>query len=130
MKTSLRIGMLMILALAGGCGKQAPVLSGGKPADYWVEALRHPDAQVRKKAATKLGNAGPITPRVLPALVEALSDADARVRCEAILALVKFGPAAWEASPTLAGLSQQDRDVRVRYYANEALAKLHREEPR
>jgi HEAT repeat protein len=118
---------LLLLMLVCGCGKKTPVLSGGKPADYWVQALRDPDARVRVKAAVKLGNAGPINPDVLPALQAALDDADARVRCEAILALVKFGPLAKEAVPALASLSQQDRDGRVRQYATEAVAKLQKE---
>src|SRR5439155_16911918 len=81
-------------ALLGGCGKEQPMLAGGKPVSHWVQALQNPDPKVRKQAAFKLGNVGPADPTALPALIEALKDRDAGVRREAILALLKCGPAA------------------------------------
>jgi HEAT repeat protein len=96
-------------------------MAGGK----WAEALRDPDAKLRKKAAFTLGNIGPSDPAVLPALIGALEDADAGVRCEAILSLLKCGPAAKEALPALAEVQQRDRDAQVRSCAARALAKLH-----
>jgi HEAT repeat protein len=104
-----------------GCGKSEPALSGGKPVSYWVDALRAPDPRVRKEAAFKLGNAGPIEPTVYPAVVAALGDADAQVRVEVVKSLVKFGPAAKEAVPTLTELQQKDPDARVRTLAGRAI---------
>jgi len=124
----MRTAVMLLLAVAViGCGRREPVLSGGKPVLYWVEALRDPDAKVRKRAAAKLGNAGPTDAAVVPALREALHDRDAAVRCEAILALLKCGPSAGETVPALAALQQRDRDPRVRSYAARAAEALRRE---
>ncbi len=116
--------MAVLAALLSGCGKGQPVLTGGKPVSYWVQALQDPDANLRKKAAFKLGNVGPIDATVGPALLGALKDADAAVRCEVILALLKLGPGARGAIPALTALWQQDPDARVRSYAGRALEKL------
>jgi HEAT repeat protein len=107
-----------------GCGKTEPTLAGGKPIAHWVDALKAPDPRVRKEAAFKLGNAGPIEPTVFPAVVGALKDADARVRTEAVKSLVKFGPPAREAVPQLEDLKDRDNDARVRQAAARALEVL------
>ena len=83
------IVLLSLAALLLGCGRRGPVLSGGKPVHYWVDALQDADARLRKQAALKLGNAGPADAAVVPALRQALHDRDAAVRREAILALVR-----------------------------------------
>ena len=110
----------MLLVWCSGCGQAPPTMAGGK----WAEALRDPDAKVRKKAAFTLGNIGPSDPAVLPALIGALKDADAGVRCEAILALLKYGPEARGAVAALEELRQRDRDAKVRTCAARAVAKL------
>jgi HEAT repeat protein len=118
--------LLLVLAAtafaAGGCERPAP-LAGGEPVSHWVQALKDPDARQRKKAAHKLGNAGPAEADVVPALTAALQDRDAGVRGEAALALGKCGPAAKDAIPALMAL-QQDRDPTVRTYAADALNKI------
>jgi HEAT repeat protein len=120
-----RIGLAVLLvALAGGCGKERPMLAGGKPVSHWVEALRSPDARLRKQAAFKLGNVGLADPSALPSLVGALQDRDAGVRREAILALLKCGPAAQEAVSALRVLQRHDPDARVRTHAARALEKI------
>ena len=103
------------------------MLAGGKPVSHWVEALKGPDAKLRKTAVTKLGNVGPADEVVLPALLGALEDTDAAVRREAILALMKYGPGAREAVPRLVDLKRRDRDAQVRSYAARAVEKLERE---
>jgi HEAT repeat protein len=115
-----------LILLLSGCGRP-PTQAGGKPVSHWVEALRSPDAKLRKEAAFKLGNVGDTDPTALPAVIEALKDRDAAVRREAILALLKFGPAAQEAVPTLTELRERDRDPKVRSYAAKALEKLQGE---
>jgi HEAT repeat protein len=107
-----------------GCGSSQPTLSGGKPIAYWVDALKAPDPRVRKEAAFKLGNAGPIEPTVFPAVHAALKDADPQVRGEAIRALAKFGPTAREAVATLEEMRRQDNDARVRQAAARAVEAL------
>ena len=115
-----RILLVILLLPLCGCGRAQPTMAGGK----WAEALRDPDAKVRKKAAFTLGNIGPSDPAVLPALTGALKDADAGVRCEAVLALLKYGPDAKEAIPELTEVREKDRDAKVRAYAAKALEKL------
>ena len=107
---------------AGGCNR-TPTLAGGEPVGHWVQALKDPDAKQRKKAAHKLGNAGPAEADVVPALTAALQDRDPGVRGEAALALGKCGPAAKDAIPALTAL-RQDRDATVRNYAADALGKI------
>jgi HEAT repeat protein len=116
--------LLLLAALPAGCGKARPALAGGKPVSHWVEALRDPDARVRKRAVAKLGNVGPGDPSVLPALVGALKDRDPGVRGEAVLAVLKCGPAAGEAVPVLAELERQDPAPEVRSRAARALERL------
>jgi HEAT repeat protein len=115
---------VLVDLLLSGCSPAPPTLAGGKPVSYWIEALKAPDRKLRKKAAFKLGNAGPTDPAVLPALTRALQDKDAGVRSATILALLKFGAGAQEAIPALTQVQQQDRDRKVRTDAAQALAKL------
>jgi HEAT repeat protein len=114
--------------LVVGCG-QGPPLAGGKPVAHWVEALRAPEAKVRKQAAHKLGNVGASDPAVLPALLGALEDGDAGVRCEVILALTKCGPSARDAIPALTRMRDHDPNARVRDFAGRALEMLPAEAP-
>ncbi|MBI3407343.1 MAG: HEAT repeat domain-containing protein [Planctomycetes bacterium] len=121
-----KIPPVLLLVALGGCGggnQQAP-LAGGKSPSHWLDALKSPDPQLRKTAATKLGNVGALEPRAVPALINALNDTDAAVRAEAILALVKFGPDARDAVAPLIELQQRDESEHVRGYAAKALAKL------
>src|SRR5947209_16653523 len=102
--------ILLIFILLSGCRSAPPAMAGAK----WAEALRDPDARVRKKAAFTLGNIGPSDAAALPALLEALHDADAGVRCEVILSLLKFGSRGKEAIPLLNEVREKDRDAKVR----------------
>ena len=119
--------LALLAALPAGCGKARPTLAGGKPVSHWVRALADPDAKVRKRAVTKLGNVGPSDPAALPALVRALRDRDPGVRREAVVAVLKCGPAAKEAVPVLAELARRDPDPQVRDRAAQALARLGQE---
>jgi len=123
-----RLPFVVILAIVlGGChSKTGPILAGGKPVNEWVRALSDPDAELRLRAAEKLGNVGASDPAVVPALCTALHDADADVRCEVILALAKAGPGAAEAIEPLRAIGRQDSDPRVRSYAARALERLEK----
>jgi HEAT repeat protein len=126
-KRSLVVVVLTGAALLNGCGKPAPPLAHGKPLGDWVQALKDPDARLRKKAAGVLGNVGAIDPAVVPALAGALKDRDPGVRGEAAQALLKIGPDAREAGPALAE-AQQDRDPKVRACAAKALQRIRGDE--
>jgi HEAT repeat protein len=121
--------LLLATVLLAGCGSREPPLAAGKPIEFWVESLTSPDAKLRKKAATKLGNVGPAHKDVLPALLRALQDRDAGVRREVIVAVVKFGPAAREALPILRDMQTRDPDLKVRHYATKAVKKLEESAP-
>jgi HEAT repeat protein len=119
------VTLLLVLFLCG-CGKPKDTLAGGKPVSYWLEAVKDPDARVRKTAVFKLGNIGPGEAEALSAVTATLNDPDAAVRREAILALVKFGAAAKEAAPILTEMHRRDRDAQVRSHAAKALESLER----
>jgi HEAT repeat protein len=121
MRLLLVVGILSVFL--GGCRRAEPTLVGGKPVNYWVQALQDPDAKLRKKAAFKLGNVGAADPAVVPTLILAVKDRDAGVRAEAILALLKIGPAVPEAIPAFLE-AQKDRDANVRSSAAKALEKI------
>lgn len=79
-----------------------------------VEALAHPDPNVRAAAARKLGELGPQHAGLaVPALTGALSDPDEAVRSSAALSLGAFGAGAAPAVPALIeALGDPDDDVR------------------
>jgi HEAT repeat protein len=109
--------------LLAGCGAAQPTMVHGKPVSHWLEALRSPEAGVRKKAVHALGFVGASDPAALSALTGAVKDRDAGVRAEAVLALLNLGPAARDALPALEE-AQKDRDARVRAYAAKALERV------
>jgi HEAT repeat protein len=120
MKWLLLIGLIIA---AAGCAKAPPTMAHDKPVGHWVQAVRDPDARVRKRAVNVLGNVGTADPAALPALTVAVSDRDAAVRAAAVLALLKIGPPAREAVPALTE-AQKDRDPTVRAYAAKALRRI------
>jgi HEAT repeat protein len=111
-------------ALIAGCGSQEPLTAGGKPVSHWVEALKSPDAKLRKTAVKKLANVGAADPAAVPALAGALKDRDAGVRAEAALGLLRIGPAAQEAVPALQEAARKDASPTVRAHAGKALEKV------
>jgi HEAT repeat protein len=117
------LAVLLLISLAGCTARR--VADTGPRVRHWIEALRGPDAKLRKEAAFKLGNLGLTDPdSVVPALTAALEDADARVRREAILALLKCGRSAKQAVGALTVVQRKDADAMVRDYAEKALEKL------
>jgi HEAT repeat protein len=117
----------LVAALLLGCGAARPP-ELGKQVERWAQALKDPDAKVRKQAVLRLGNVGPGDAAVFPALLGALKDRDAGVRCEAILGLVKFGKESREALPALEQARQHDSNAQVRAYAARAVERLRAEE--
>jgi HEAT repeat protein len=84
--------------------------------------LRDPKPHVRRQAVLKLGNVGDLDPAVAGALGVALRDADAIVRRDAISAVAKLREPNAEIMAQLKNMSVRDADLRVRDYANRALA--------
>jgi hypothetical protein len=123
MKRLLIVGLVLILS---GCGRspKGPILSGGKPVSYWVDATHSPDVKLRREAVRKLGNINTADETVPMAVFAALKDTDSGVRQEAVRAVYKFGAAAKEAVPTLTELSQFDQSAQVRFAAAEAVKTL------
>jgi HEAT repeat protein len=114
---------LAALALAGCTSHGGPTMAHGKPVEQWLQALREPDAKVRKRAADVLGNVGAVDPAVVPALATAVQDRDRNVREAAAVALLKMGPAARDAAAAL-NTASRDSDPRVRTVAIRALEGL------
>src|ERR1700730_17168731 len=117
------IAFAAMMCVASGCGQSAPTLAHGQPVEHWVQALRDPDAKVRKRAADVLGNVGAADATVVPALAGAVKDSDRAVREATVLALLKMGPAARDAMPALA-LASKDSDAKGRSHAARALENL------
>jgi HEAT repeat protein len=115
-----RIVFTIVLITLSGCGGARPPMAGGK----WAQALRDPDAKMRRKAAFTLGNIGSSDPAALPAVIGGLKDTDAGVRREAILALVKIGAVPQDGIASLRVMRKEDRDAQVRAYAAKALESL------
>ena len=91
---------LVLLACALRSGDRQPGWSAagalaeiGKPAlPALVEALDHPEAEVRGRSAWALGRAEAMPDETAQALVECLADPDEAVRCQAAVALRRFRP--------------------------------------
>ena len=92
---------LSLAALMVGCGKGAPQYKG-KPAAYWLQALKGMDPQNRRDAIAAVGALH--IKAAVPDLIAALSDRDDGIRAKAAEALWGLGPDAREAAPALAGL--------------------------
>ncbi len=115
--------LISLAVLVVGCAKKEPLLSHGQPVGYWLEAMKDPSPQIRKKAVTALGHVGAADSEALPAVISAVKDPDATVRAEAVLALLNLGTAAKEAVPALEE-ARNDRDAKVREYAAKALERI------
>lgn len=91
---------------------------------YWIEALRHDDAEVRRSAAFALGQMGESSPEAISSLSELLlTDKEDLVRLNASLALMKIGKPAGSACRALAeGL--KDNVMFVRMNCAMALARI------
>ena len=126
---SCRAGALFLLlatALAGCAAKET--IPGkwfaGKPVEHWLEAIKSPDAKLRRRAAEVLGNVGQADLRSVDALAAALSDPDRRVREEAVLGLSKMGPVAAAAADAIQKAIRTERDPQVLAHAKAALARV------
>jgi HEAT repeat protein len=105
-----------------GAVRQEP-FEEGKPASYWIAALKDPDPEIRQQAASLLGRMGPEVDGAAAALAEALADESTHVRVNSALALYKFGPAARVAVRPLA-LCLKDENMYVRLDAAMSLRNL------
>jgi HEAT repeat protein len=115
--------VVLMLAVASGCGRKGPLLSHGQPVAYWLEKAHDRDAKVRRKAVVALGHVGSADHAAIPAVIGAVKDPDAGVRREAVLALLNLGSGAREAVPSLTE-AQKDRDPQARAYAAKALERI------
>jgi tetratricopeptide (TPR) repeat protein len=117
------------LDLFGPLAKPSPELMAAVPA--LVEALRDPEAEVRKHCVSVLVNLSFWAERIdmdagVSALIQMLKEADDVVRREAATALGKVGPGARDAVPALTE-ALGDRVENVRSSAAYALGKIGRE---
>src|SRR5262245_27867614 len=108
-----RVFLIGVLAVAAAAGAALAVplsrdvilgyvagepFQDGRPLRYWLRTLRAGDPQEREQAAHALGQLGPVSPEVLPALAEALGDECYIVRRNAAEALGRIGPPARDAA--------------------------------
>jgi|SRR5579872_1389719 len=110
--------------LASCSGKSEPLMSHGKPVTHWLEELKNPDSQARKKAVVALGHVGKADEAVIPALIGVVTeDQSSAVRNQAVLTLLNIGPDAKDAIPALTA-AQNDKDATVRSNATKALERI------
>ena len=74
-------------------GPPPSALYQDRPLSAWLVELKSRDASVRLRAVEALGQIGPGSPDVVPALIRALADEDTRLRSSAVDQLGRFGPA-------------------------------------
>lgn len=128
-KRLLRLALVpLVLGLLSfaGCSKKELPRSGGRTAGYWAKVLRdEPKADLRVKAATKIGPLVLIDKDAFPALLLALKDGNAAVRLAAARSLgIYSGPKSGEALPALREVREHDPDKRVREAAGKAVEDL------
>jgi HEAT repeat protein len=122
-----RYSSLLIFSLvvvSSGCGTSPPAVSGGKPVEHWLTAIRDSDPKVRVEAVRKLGNIGRKDSAALPAAFGALTDPDPAVRKEAIYAVVRNRNSSGPALPILARMRTEDTDPAIRQLAGESYGNL------
>ncbi len=127
MKSRLKLVAALVIvpcslaAALTGCGSKPRYSSGGRAASYWVEVLKQPDVEMRRKATVKIGALMEIDPAALPATVGALKDEDVKVRLAAIRSLRLYAvKKASEAVPALRDVQANDKDPQVRDAAAKA----------
>jgi HEAT repeat protein len=81
---------------------------------------------MREYAARALGQIGPVTKEVIPALIDAMDRPADYVRNAAAEALGAMGPQAKEAVPQLEFVAEKDPDSAVRRAARDALEKIQK----
>jgi HEAT repeat protein len=102
----------------------ARVIYDGRPIRDWIQALKSPDVEERRRAIHALGVIGPVVDAVVPALAAVLlTDVDRRARIEAAVALLRMGPAAKPALPALIQ-ALADRDPVIRMNVATALHRM------
>lgn len=109
-------------ALAVGCEGEARYHD--KPLEYWVAALRSPDAKTRAAAVEAIAEASPRTRKTVDLLLDALSvEADTSLHPMFAQALGRLGEAAAPAVPRLAALLRDDH-LEIREPAAVALGNI------
>jgi HEAT repeat protein len=91
MKQRLLAGVVSALLVFGyGCARQEPLykrepLYKGKPAGYWIAALKNQDPQVRQQAVDALEHLATASPEAIPALIDFLgTGAEKRQECKSV----------------------------------------------
>jgi len=117
---------LLLISVFTSCSKKDLPRSGGRTAGYWAQVLRdEPKAELRVKAATKLGPLVLIDNDAFPALLLALKDKDTAVRQAAVRSLgIYSGPKAGEVLPELRDVQEHDQTKSVREAATTAIENL------
>ena len=93
-----------------------------------IKVFKESDEDVRRAAASSLGDVGPDARAAVPDLSVALKDEHCEVRKAAVDALRKIGPDAVAAVPALIEVTNKDTDADVRHAADWALMNIRRKE--
>jgi HEAT repeat protein len=98
------------------------MFAGGRELKSWLADVHDPKPQVRRQAVLKLGNVGDSDPAAAEGLAEAIRDSDAIVRRNAVSAVAKLSKPSDEILVWLMIMGDRDPDLRVRDYAERAIA--------
>jgi HEAT repeat protein len=113
--------ILILFVCLPGCGQS--VRDADQPIGHWLEAIKSPDRNERKKAIRMLAEKQDLDRNAIAALIDTLNDKNPDVKYETILALEKLGPSAKDALPALKKL-QTSPDQKLRARATEAARKI------
>jgi RNA polymerase sigma factor (sigma-70 family) len=105
-----------------GASEEGPVLYKGKPASFWIRALKDRSASYRKEASEALAGIAEVEPKIIPVIVSSLKDRDSRVWMAAAQALGELGPQARTAVPALIRRLKEGKSVEERWLTVRALS--------
>jgi HEAT repeat protein len=120
----LRTNTLMLMLLVGSCAILMGVLKNQRDAAPLQAAIRQSgsdDASSRRAAVLELGTFQMEPDAAVAALIPMLQDPDEGVRSGAIASLMLYGQSASAAVPALGAMAREDRLVRFRRRAADAL---------
>lgn len=111
---SIITALLLVQGQIRAAGWSQEPLVDGKPLSIWIEQLKSPEPESRRKAAMAIGKIADKAKAAAPALMVALADSETSVRERAAYSLGQIGPDASAGVPNLIkALGDKEKSVRI-----------------